>query len=96
MAKRQVKFKRPIKVTKLDKVQQMALVREKLLDVTEEMSERVTVPNVVKSLQHFVCELAFDTAPNHLIAVHLLHQIINYHVTEILDEQLEECENGDN
>ena len=72
MAKRQVKFKRPIKVTELDKVQQMALVREKLLDMCEEMSERVTVPNMVKSLQHFVCELAFDTAPNHLIATHLL------------------------
>lgn len=96
MAKRQVKFKRPIKVTKLDKVQQMALVREKLLDVTEEMSERVTVPNMVKSLQHFVCELAFDTAPNELIATHLLHQIINYHVEEILEQQEKECENASN
>ena len=96
MAKRQVKFKRPTKVTKLDKVQQMALVREKLLDVTEEMSDKIAVPNMVKSLQHFVCELAFDTAPNHLIATHLLHQIINYHITEILEEQEKECENGDN
>ena len=96
MAKRQVKFKRPTKVTKLDKVQQMALVREKLLDVTEEMSERVTVPNMVKSLQHFVCELAFDTAPNELIATHLLHQIINYHVEEILEQQEKECENASN
>ena len=88
--------KRQTKITKLDNVQQMALVREKLLDVTEEMSERVTVPNMVKSLQHFVCELAFDTAPNELIATHLLHQIINYHVTEILEEQEKECENGNN
>jgi hypothetical protein len=93
MAKRQVKFKRPTKVTKLDNVQQMALVREKLLDITEEMSDKITVPNMVKSLQHFVCELAFDTAPNELIATHLLHQIINYHMEEILEEQERECEN---
>ena len=88
--------KRQTKITKLDNVQQMALVREKLLDVTEEMSERVTVPNMVKSLQHFVCELAFDTAPNELIATHLLHQIINYHVEEILEQQEKECENASN
>ena len=88
--------KRQTKITKLDNVRQMALVREKLLDVTEEMSDKIVVPNMVKSLQHFVCELAFDTAPNHLIATHLLHQIINCHITEILEEQEKECENGDN
>ena len=88
--------KRQTKITKLDNVQQMALVREKLLDVTEEMSDKITVPNMVKSLQHFVCELAFDTAPNELIATHLLHQIINYHVEEILEQQEKECENASN
>ena len=80
----------------LTSIEQMSLARDKLLDATEEVSDKVSVPNMVKALQHYVCELAFDTAPNHLIAVHLLHQIINYHLTEILDEQLEECENGDN
>lgn len=94
MAKRQTVKRK--KIARLGKVQQMALVREKLLDVTEEMSDKIAVPNMVKALQHFVCELAFDTAPNHLIATHLLHQIINYHVTEILEEQEKECENGDN
>ena len=88
--------KRQTKITKLDNVQQMALVREKLLDLCEDSQEQVSVPNMVKALQHFVCELAFDTAPNELIATHLLHQIINYHVTEILEEQEKECENGDN
>jgi len=88
--------KRQTKITKLDNVQQMALVREKLLDVTEEMMDKITVPNMVKSLQHYVCELAFDAAPNELIATHLLHQIINYHVEEILEEQERECENGNN
>ena len=88
--------KRQTKITKLDNVQQMALVREKLLDLCEDSQEQVTVPNMVKALQHFVCELAFDTAPNELIATHLLHQIINYHIEEILDEQEKECENGDN
>lgn len=88
--------KRQTKITKLDNVQQMALVREKLLDMCENSQEQVTVPNMVKALQHFVCELAFDTAPNELIATHLLHQIINYHVEEILEEQERECENGNN
>ena len=94
MAKRQTVKRK--KIARLGKVQQMALVREKLLDLCEDSQEQVTVPNMVKALQHFVCELAFDTAPNHLIATHLLHQIINYHVTEILEGQEKECENGDN
>ena len=88
-----IKLKRKKSLTSIE---QMALARDKLLDATEEVSDKVSVPNMVKALQHFTCELAFDTAPNHLIAVHLLQQIINYHLTEILDEQLEECENGDN
>ena len=67
-----------------------------MLVLCEDSQEQVSVPNMVKALQHFVCELAFDTAPNELIATHLLHQIINYHVTEILEEQEKECENGNN
>ena len=94
MAKRQTVKRK--KVARLSKVQQMALVREKLLDMCEDSQEQVTVPNMVKSLQHFVCELAFDTAPNELIATHLLHQIINYHVEEILEQQEKECENASN
>tara|TARA_R100001443_G_scaffold116608_1_gene137546 strand:+ start:16317 stop:16601 length:285 start_codon:yes stop_codon:yes gene_type:complete len=94
MAKRQTVKRK--KVTPLRDVQQMALVREKLLDLCEDSQEQVSVPNMVKALQHFVCELAFDTAPNELIATHLLHQIINYHVTEILDGQEKECKNGNN
>ena len=94
MAKRQTVKRK--KVIPFSNVQQMALVREKLLDLCEDSQEQVSVPNMVKALQHFVCELAFDTAPNELIATHLLHQIINYHVTEILEEQEKECENGNN
>ena len=94
MAKRQTVKRK--KVIPLSNVQQMALVREKLLDLCEDSQEQVSVPNMVKALQHFVCELAFDTAPNELIATHLLHQIINYHVTEILEEQEKECENRNN
>ena len=94
MAKRQTVKRK--KVIPLSNVQQMALVHEKLLDLCEDSQEQVSVPNMVKALQHFVCELAFDTAPNELIATHLLHQIINHHVTEILDEQEKECENGNN
>ena len=94
MAKRQTVKRK--KVIQLSNVQQMALVREKLLDLCEDSQEQVSVPNMVKALQHFVCELAFDTAPNELRATHLLHQIINYHVTEILEEQEKECENGNN
>ena len=51
--------KRQTKITKLDNVQQMALVREKLLDVTEEMSDKIAVPNMVKALQHFVWRVSF-------------------------------------
>lgn len=91
MAKRQTVKRK--KVTPLSNAEQMALVREKLLDICEDSQEQVTVPNMVKTLQHFVCELAFDTAPNDLIATHLLHQIINHHITEILDKQEKECEN---
>ena len=64
MAKRQTVKRK--KVTPLSNAEQMALVREKLLDICEDSQEQVTVPNMVKTLQHFVCELAFDLSLIHI------------------------------
>ena len=55
------------KIKPLSDSGQIALVRDKLLEVTEELSERVTIPNMVQAIQHFNCQLAFDTAPSNAL-----------------------------
>lgn len=76
---------------KLNAEEQSTLIYEKLLDLSEELQDIVTIPNMVIGLQHFVCELAYDTAPSNATASHMLLTII----ASRLEHEVE-CEELDN
>ena len=52
------------KTKKLSTQKQIDLVRDKLLDLMEEIRYEVEVPNFIYSAIFTVTELAYDTAPN--------------------------------
>ena len=73
-----------LKVVKLDDKrplgdeEQINLVTEKMLDLFEEIQEKVTIPNTIIGSQLLVTDLAFDTAPNNTVASSMLLDIINH------------------
>jgi hypothetical protein len=78
------KSKPKLKVVKLDDKrplgdeEQINLVTEKMLDLFEEIQEKVTIPNTIIGSQLLVTDLAFDTAPNNTVASSMLLDIINH------------------
>ena len=52
--------------------QQIEYARKKLLNVCEEIQDDVTVQNMLFALGTFICDLAFDTAPDPKIATHII------------------------
>jgi hypothetical protein len=78
------KSKPKLKVVKLDDKrplgdeEQINLVTEKMLDLFEEIQEKVTIPNTIIGAQLLVTDLAFDTAPNNTVASSMLLDIINH------------------
>ena len=73
---------------------QIELVRDKLLDLSEELAERVTIPNMVQAIQLFNCQLAFDTAPSNACATNLLLSCITSKLDTVVQEEAEEEENA--
>jgi hypothetical protein len=73
---------------------QIALVRDKLLDLSEELSERVTIPNMVQAIQLFNCQLAFDTAPTNTCATNILLGCISSVLDDIVEKESEEHEDA--
>ena len=69
---------------------QIALVRDKLLEVTEELSERVTIPNMVQAIQLFNCQLAFDTAPSNACATNIMLSCITSKLDAVTEKEFEE------
>ena len=82
------------KIKPLSDSGQIALVRDKLLDLSEELSERVTIPNMVQAIQLFNCQLAFDTAPSNACATNLLLSCITSKLDTVVQEEAEEEENA--
>lgn len=70
--------------------EQIMLVRDELLNLSEKLSNKVTIPNMVHATQKFICDLAYDTAPNHTIATHLIQSVINDHINNIIKEDIDE------
>jgi len=71
---------------------QIQLVRDKLLDLSEELAERVTIPNMVQAIQLFNCQLAFDTAPSNACATNLLLSCITSKLDTVVQKEVEEHE----
>ena len=87
------KSKPKLKVVKLDDKrplgddEQVMLVRDKMLDLFDEIQEKVTIPNTIIAMQVLVTDLAFDTAPSNTVASSMLLDIINHRLKIEVEEE---------
>ena len=89
-----MKKSRPkLKVVKLDDKrplgddEQVMLVRDKMLDLFDEIHNKVTIPNTIIGTQLLVTDLAFDTAPSNTVAASMLLDIINHRLRIEVEEE---------
>ena len=64
-------------VRKLNDEGQIDLAREYIIDMFEELQDRVSVPNMVMAMQMQTSDLAYDTAPSRTVATSMLLEVIN-------------------
>ena len=64
-------------VRKLNDEGQIDLAREYIIDMFEELKDRVSVPNMIMAMQMQTADLAYDTAPSHNVATSMLLEVIN-------------------
>ena len=87
------KSKPKLNVVKLDDKsplsddEQIMLVRDKMLDLFDEIQEKVTIPNTIIGVQLLVTDLAFDTAPSNTVASSMLLDIINHRLKIEVEEE---------
>ena len=87
------KSKPKLNVVKLDDKrplsddEQVILVRDKMLDLFDEIQEKVTIPNTIIATQLLVTDLAFDTAPSNTVAASMLLDIINHRLRIEVEEE---------
>ena len=87
------KSKPKLNVVKLDDKrplsddEQVMLVRDKMLDLFDEIQEKVTIPNTIIATQLLVTDLAFDTAPSNTVAASMLLDIINHRLRMEVEEE---------
>ena len=90
------KSKTKLKVVKLDDKrplgddEQINLVRDKVLDLFDEIQEKVTIPNTIIAMQVLVTDLAFDTAPSNRVATSMLLDIINHRLRHEVEKEHED------
>ena len=66
---------------------QIMLVRDKMLELFDEIQEKVTIPNTIIGTQLLVTDLAFDTAPSNTVAASMLLDIINHRLRMEVEEE---------
>ena len=87
------KSKPKLKVVKLDDKrplgdeEQITLVRDKMLELFDEIQEKVTIPNTIIATQLLVTDLAFDTAPSNTVVASMLLDIINHRLRIEVEEE---------
>ena len=87
------KNKPKLKVVKLDDkrplgdAEQVELVTDKILDLFDEIQDKVTIPNTIIAVQLLVTDLAFDTAPNNTVASSMLLDIINHRLRKEVEKE---------
>ena len=64
-------------VRKLNDEGQIDLAKEYIIDMFEELHDRVSVPNMVIAMQMETTDLAYGTAPSHTVATSMLLEVIN-------------------
>ena len=73
-------------VRKLNDEGQIDLAREYIIDMFEELQDRVSVPNMVMAMQMQTADLAYDTAPSHTVATSMLLEVINMKLRMEMEE----------
>ena len=80
-------------VRKLNDEGQIDLAREYIIDMFEELQDRVSVPNMVMAMQMQTADLAYDTAPSHTVATSMLLEVINMKLRMEMEEGKEDLVN---
>ena len=62
---------------KLNDEGQIDLAREYIIDMFDELKNRVSVPNMIMAMQMQTADLAYDTAPSNTVATSMLLEVIN-------------------
>ena len=66
-----------MKVRKLNDEGQIDLAKEYIMDMFEELQDRVSVPNMIVAMQMETTDLAYGTAPSSNVATSMLLEVIN-------------------
>ena len=77
-------------VRKLNDEGQIDLAREYIIDMFEELQERVSVPNMIMAMQMQTADLAYDTAPSNTVATSMLLEVINMKLRMGMEEGKED------
>jgi len=73
-------------VRKLNDEGQIDLAKEYIIDMFEELQDRVSVPNMVMAMQMQTADLAYDTAPSNTVATSMLLEVINMKLRMEMEE----------
>ena len=73
-------------VRKLNDEGQIDLAREYIIDMFEELQNRVSVPNMIMAMQMQTADLAYDTAPSNTVATSMLLEVINMKLRMEMEE----------
>ena len=77
-------------VRKLNDEGQIDLAREYIIDMFEELQNRVSVPNMIMAMQMQTADLAYDTAPSHNVATSMLLEVINMKLRMETEKEFED------
>ena len=77
-------------VRKLNDEEQIDLAREYIIDIFEELQNRVSVPNMIMAMQMQTADLAYDTAPSNTVATSMLLEVINMKLRMEMEEGKED------
>ena len=73
-------------VRKLNDEGQIDLAREYIIDMFDELKNRVSVPNMIMAMQMQTADLAYDTAPSRTVATSMLLEVINMKLRMEMEE----------
>ena len=76
-------------VRKLNDEGQIDLAKEYIMDMFEELRDRVSVPNMIMAMQMQTADLAYDTAPSNTVATSMLLEVINMKLRMEMEEEKE-------
>ena len=77
-------------VRKLNDEGQIDLAREYIIDMFDELKNRVSVPNMIMAMQMQTADLAYDTAPSNTVATSMLLEVINMKLRMEMEEGKED------